>query len=276
MTHPLFDLTDRVALVSGAASGMGRQISLALAEVGADLVLADINEQGMKATASDINELGRRALPVVCDVSNVEQIRAMYAQVDQEYGRIDIVANVAGEGVRNHPLRLQSDEVQKALQDLVVGRYFSCREAGKRMLAQGRGSIINIVSIAGISALGRSHMAYSMAMGGVAQMTRELSTEWASQGVRVNAIVCAQITNQGLEERMAVDPNLRDSYLRGLPIGRLGKPEEIKGLAIFLASDASSFITGALIPLDGGNLAKNAGGSHPGMPHETVDDTASS
>jgi len=109
-----------------------------------------------------------------------------------------------------------------------------------------------------------------MAMAAVGHMTRELSTEWASRGVRVNAIVCAQITNKGLEERMAGDPNLRDAYLRGLPIGRLGRPEEIKGLAIFLASDASSFITGALIPLDGGNLAKNAGGSHPGMPGATT------
>ncbi|MCL4861753.1 MAG: SDR family oxidoreductase [Caldilineaceae bacterium] len=87
--------------------------------------------------------------------------------------------------------------------------------------------------------------------------------------MRVNAIVCAQITNHDLEVRMAADPNLAASYLRGLPIGRLGRPEEIKGVAIFLASDASSFTTGALIPLDGGNLAKNAGGSHPGMPGAT-------
>jgi len=159
--------------------------------------------------------------------------------------------------------------VQLAYQNLVVGRYICTQEAAKRMLAQGRGSIMSIVSIAGITALGRSHIAYSMAMAAVGQMTRELSTEWASGGVRVNAIVCAQITNKGLEERMVADPNLRDAYLRGLPIGRLGRSEDIKGLAIFLASDASSFITGAFIPLDGGNLAKNASGSHPGMPHPT-------
>lgn len=276
MTHPLFDLTDRVALVSGAASGMGRQMALGLAEVGADLVLADINQAGMEATAHDISRLGRRALPVLCDVSKPEQIRAMFATLDRGYGRIDVLGNVAGEGVRAQPLALHEEQMQRAFQNLVVGRYITTQEAAKRMIAQGKGSIINIVSIAGLTALGRSHVAYSMAMGAVAQMTRELSTEWASSGVRVNAIVCAQITNKGLEERMVVDSNLRDSYLRGLPIGRLGKPEEIKGLAIFLASDASSFITGALIPLDGGNLAKNAGGSHPGMPHETIDDTASS
>jgi len=269
MTHALFDLSGRVALVSGAASGMGRQMALALAEVGADLVLADINQAGMDATAHEIEKLGRRALPVICDISNPDQIRAMYAKVDQEYGRIDVLGNVAGEGVRADPLELTDAQVQLAYQNLVVGRYICTQEAAKRMLAQGRGSIMSIVSIAGITALGRSHIAYSMAMAAVGQMTRELSTEWASGGVRVNAIVCAQITNKGLEERMTSDPNLRDAYLRGLPIGRLGRSEDIKGLAIFLASDASSFITGAFIPLDGGNLAKNASGSHPGMPHPT-------
>lgn len=274
MTHPLFDLSDRVALVSGAASGMGRQMALALAEVGADLVLADINQAGMEATAHDISQLGRRAVPVLCDVSNPDQIRAMFATLDREYGRIDVLGNVAGEGVRGHPLELTEAQMQTSFQNLVIGRYIATQEAAKRMMAHGKGSIMSIVSIAGISALGRSHIAYSMAMAAVGQMTRELSTEWASSGVRVNAIVCAQITNKGLEERMAIDHNLRDAYLRGLPIGRLGQPEEIKGLAIFLASDASSFITGALIPLDGGNLAKNAGGSHPGMPQDTVADRA--
>ena len=262
MTHPLFDLTDRVALVSGAASGMGRQMAQALAEVGADLVLADINEVGMQEAAAEIEQLGRRAVPVLCDVSNVEQIQAMYSQVDQAYGRIDVVANVAGEGVRNHPLQLNEEEVQKALQDLVVGRFFSCQEAGKRMLKQGKGSIINIVSIGGLTALGRSHIAYSMAMGGTAQMTRELSTEWASRGVRVNSIVLAQIMNPGMQARVDEEPRLKEQWLRGLATGRLGKPEDVKGPAIFLASDACSWVTGTMLPLDGGNLAMNAGASY--------------
>jgi NAD(P)-dependent dehydrogenase (short-subunit alcohol dehydrogenase family) len=269
MTHPLFDLTGRVALVSGAASGMGRAMSIAFAEVGADLVLADINSVGMQETAHTIEKLGRRALPVVCDISNGEQIRAMYAKLDKEYGKIDILGNVAGEGVRADPLEITEDQLRLAYQNLVVGRFVCTQEAGRRMLKQGKGSIMSIVSIGGINALGRWHYAYGMAMAAVAQMTRDLSTEWASSGVRVNGIICAQVTNKGLEERMAADPNLRDAYLRGLPIGRLGQPDDIKGLAIFLASDASSWITGTLMPLDGGNLSKNAGGSHPGMPGYT-------
>ena len=129
------------------------------------------------------------------------------------------------------------------------------------MLAAGKGSIINIGSLASITALGRGHFAYSMGMGSIAQMTRELSTEWSGRGVRVNAILPAQVVNKGLEARMAADPNLRDKFLSGIPAGRFGKPDDIKGVAIFLASDASAWVTGVLLPMDGGNLAMNAGGS---------------
>ena len=265
MTHPLFDLTGRVAIVSGAASGMGRITSLGFAEVGADVVLLDINEAGAQETAHEIEKMGRRALPIYCDISDPDQIRAAFERVDSELGRVDVLSNIAGEGIRNDPLDLTENEIQQVMQNLVVGRYICTQEAAKRMMAQGRGSIFSIVSIAGLSALGRGHIAYSMAMGAVAAMTRELSTEWSSLGVRVNAIVCAQIMNQDLKERIAADPVLGASYLRGLPIGRMGDPTDIKGPAIFLASDASGWMTGALIPLDGGNLAKNVSGSHPGI-----------
>jgi NAD(P)-dependent dehydrogenase (short-subunit alcohol dehydrogenase family) len=268
MTHPLFDLSGRVALVSGAASGFGRAIALGLAESGADLMLADINADGLQQTAADIQELGQRAASAVCDVTDLDQIRALYEQLDQTYGRIDVLANVAGPAVAGKPEEIAIEDVQKTMQWLVVSRFYCCQQGGRRMLAAGKGSIINIGSLASITALGRGHVAYSMAMGAVAQMTRELSTEWSSRGVRVNAILPAQVptANNSLNERMAVDPKLRDKFLRGIPAGRLGLSDDIKGLAILLASDASSWITGALIPLDGGNLAKNAGGSHPGMP----------
>ena len=196
------------------------------------------------------------------------QIRAMFAQLDREFGKIDILGNVAGPAKGGTPEEIPLENIEQTLQSLVIGRFCCCQEAGRRMLAAGKGSIINIGSLASITALGRGHIAYSMAMGAVAQMTRELSTEWSSRGVRVNAILPAQVptANNSLNERMAADPNLRKFFLRGIPTGRLGVSDDIKGLAILLASDASSWITGALIPLDGGNLAKNAGGSHPGMP----------
>jgi len=146
-------------------------------------------------------------------------------------------------------------------QSLVFGRFCMCQEAGRRMLAAGGGSIVNIGSLASTTALGRGHVAYSMAMGAVVQMTRELSTEWAGRGVRVNAILPAQVMNPSLEKRIAADPTLEAKWLSGIPRGRMGRPTDIQGLAVLLASDASSWITGALIPMDGGNLAVNAGGT---------------
>ncbi len=261
MAYPLFDLTGRVALVSGAAQGMGRAMAIGFAEVGADVMIADINADGLNATAAYIRKLGRRAIPVLCDVTQIDQIRAMYAQLDKEFGRIDVLGNVAGPGKLAMPEDISIEDMEKVVYGLVVARFCCCQEAGRRMLAAGKGSIINISSIGGVTALGRGNFAYSVGMGGVAQMTRELSTEWSGRGVRVNAILPAQVINPGLTERMKADPNLEAQFLRGIPIGRFGQPDDIKGLAIFLGSDASSWITGAIIPMDGGNLALNAGGT---------------
>jgi NAD(P)-dependent dehydrogenase (short-subunit alcohol dehydrogenase family) len=261
MKSDYFNLSGRVALVSGAASGMGRAMSLALAEYGADLMVVDRNVEGVERTAHEIVQIGRRATPVRCDVSQPEQIRAMFAQLDRDFGQIDFLGNVAGDSIMGKPEEMPIDDLLAVLQNLVVGRFCMCQEAGRRMLARGRGSIVNIGSLASLTALGRGHIAYSMAMGAVAQMTRELSTEWAGAGVRVNAILPAQVMNTGLEERMKTDPSLRQTWLRGIPAGRFGNPDDIRGLAVLLASDASSWITGALIPMDGGNLALNGGGS---------------
>jgi NAD(P)-dependent dehydrogenase (short-subunit alcohol dehydrogenase family) len=261
MIPPLFDLTDRVALVSGAAQGLGRAMALALAEFGADLLLADRNEAGARRTAEEITALGRRAAVVACDVSHPPQIRSLFARLDQEFGKIDFLGNVAGDTVLGRPEDISLDDVEQSWRNLVYGRFCMCQEGGRRMLARGRGSIVNIGSLASVTALGRGHIAYSMAMGAVAQMTRELSTEWSGRGVRVNAILPAQVVNPSLEVRMTADPQLRAKFLSGIPAGRLGHPDDIKGLAVFLASDASSWITGALIPMDGGNLAMNAGGT---------------
>lgn len=257
----MFDLSGRVALVSGAASGLGRAMCLALAEFGADLMLADLNTAGLEQTAQQIRELGRRAVPVTCNVSDPTPIRQMFDRLDAEFGRLDFLGNVAGEGILAAPEEITIEQLQTVLQNLVIGRFCMCQEGGRRMLRAGRGSIVNIGSLASITAMGRGHIAYSMAMGAVAQMTKELSTEWSSLGVRVNAILPAQVVNPSLEKRMAADPSMESVWLRGIPTGRLGRPDDIRGLSVFLASDASGWITGALIPMDGGNLALNGGGS---------------
>jgi NAD(P)-dependent dehydrogenase (short-subunit alcohol dehydrogenase family) len=255
----MFDLSGKVALVSGAAQGLGRATALALAEAGADLLLVDRNETGAGATGSSIEKLGCRAVIAKCDVADPVQIHQLFLRLDAEFGRIDFLGNIAGDGILGVPEAISLEDVERCWRNLVLGRFCMCQEAGRRMLAAGRGSIVNIASLASVTALGRGHIAYSMAMGGVAQMTRELSTEWAGRGVRVNAILPAQVLNPGLEQRMIADPTLHERFLGGIPAGRLGQPDDIKGLAVFLASDASGWITGALIPMDGGNLAANAG-----------------
>lgn len=266
MSHPLFDLSGRVAVVSGAANGMGRAMALAFAECGADLMLVDIDEAGLGHTAAQIESLGRRAVPAICDVTNISQVDTLFERLDQQFGQIDILGNVTGPSAVSAPEETTIEEVQLVVHGLAIARFRWCQQAGRRMLRAGRGSIINIGSIGGVTSLGRGQVAYGMAMAAVVQMTRDLSTEWSGRGVRVNAILPAQVLNAGLEQRIAADPALSDVFLRGIPAGRFGRPEDIKGLAVFLASDSASWITGAIIPMDGGNLAKNAGGSHPGMP----------
>ena len=261
MTSSLFDLTNKVAIVTGAAQGMGRAMSMALAEAGADLLLVDLNEAGVRQTAKSIATLGRRAEFAVLNVSEPNQVRALFQRLDAEFGRIDFLGNVAGESIMGAPEEISLEDVEQVWRNLVLGRFCACQEAGRRMLAAGRGSIVNIGSLASISALGRGHIAYSMAMGAVIQMTRELSTEWAGRGIRVNSILPAQVVNPNLEQRMAADPMIKQKWMEGIPAGRLGQPTDIQGLVVLLASEASSWITGALIAMDGGNLAMNAGGT---------------
>jgi NAD(P)-dependent dehydrogenase (short-subunit alcohol dehydrogenase family) len=265
----IFDLTGRVAVVSGAAQGMGQATALAVAEAGADVMLVDRNLPGVEATAEPIRRLGRKAVTSACNVSDPDAIAAMFRQVDAEFGRVDFLGNIAGDGHLAKPEDLTIDDLHRVLQNLVVGRFAMCQEAGRRMLARGRGSIMNIGSLASTTAMGRGHIAYSMAMGAVVQMTRELSTEWSSRGVRVNAVLPAQVVNPSLTARMQQDPTLEGRFLAGIPAGRLGRPNDIRGLAVLLASDASEWITGALIPIDGGNLAMNAGGT-PGHQQSKV------
>jgi NAD(P)-dependent dehydrogenase (short-subunit alcohol dehydrogenase family) len=261
MTHSMFDLSGKVAVVSGAAQGMGQATALAMAECGADVVLLDRNVAGAEATADQIAPTGRRTLVIGADLSDTDVVSDVFRQIDASFGRVDFLGNIAGDGHLSAPEDLEIADLHRVLQNLVVGRFAMCQEAGRRMLSQGTGSIMNIGSLASSTALGRGHIAYSMAMGAVIQMTRELSTEWSCRGVRVNAVTPAQVTNPSLLARMEKDPTLESRFISGIPAGRMGKPEDIKGLSVWLASDSSTWITGAIIPMDGGNMAMNAGGT---------------
>ena len=266
--NSMFDLAGRVAVVSGAAQGMGRATALAVADHGADVVLVDRNLPGAEATGARIRTIGRKVLASGCDTSDPAQIAVLFREVDSVFGRVDFLGNIAGDGHLARPEDLTMSDLHRVLQNLVVGRFAMCQEAGRRMLAARKGSIMNIGSLASTTALGRGHIAYSMAMGAVVQMTRELSTEWSCRGVRVNCVTPAQVVNPSLTARMQQDSTLEARFLKGIPAGRLGQPGDIQGLAVLLASDASAWITGAIIPLDGGNLAMNAGGTPGHQQHD--------
>ena len=267
MCSKIFDLSGKVSVVSGAAQGMGKAMAVALAEAGSDMAIVDLNGEGLSETASYIESIGRSVETFTVDVSDVDAIPGIFVRVMENCGRIDFLGNVAGgETVMGSSEDFKVEDFEKSIKSLVVGRFLMCREAGKIMLNQGSGSIVNIGSIGGISSLGRGQIAYQTAMGAVVQMTRSLATEWASRGVRVNAILPAQVLNPGLQRRIEETPEVLNTFLSGIPAGRLGDPDDIKGLSVLLASDAASWITGALIPMDGGNTALNAGGSYPGSP----------
>jgi NAD(P)-dependent dehydrogenase (short-subunit alcohol dehydrogenase family) len=261
VAESMFDLSGKVAVISGAAQGLGQAAAVAVAEHGADVALVDRNAEGAEATAETIRSLGRNVLVADTDVSDPVAIAELFRQVDSEFGRIDFLGNIAGDGCLSKPEDLPIEDLHRVFQNLVVGRFAMCQQAGRRMLNQGKGSIMNIGSLASSTALGRGHIAYSMAMGAVLQMTRELSTEWSHRGVRVNCVTPAQVTNPSLIARMEQDPNLQSQFLSGIPAGRMGTPTDISGLSVLLASDASEWITGAIIPMDGGNTAMNAGGT---------------
>ena len=152
----LFDLAGRTAVVTGSAQGMGRAMAIALAEAGADLVLLDRNEAGIEATADNIRQLGRNALPIAGDVTDTDHIDRVFAIVDRECGHVDILGNVAGEAKAGTAEEMTLADICTTFHNLVISRYYTCQLAGRRMLMQGKGSIMSIGSIAGVSSLGRN------------------------------------------------------------------------------------------------------------------------
>ncbi len=268
MSRSWFDLDGRVALVTGAGAngGIGHAIAVALAESGADLFLTDRNEAGLEQTGTEIRALGRRCSWLLTDHGNLEDITAMYVAFDAAFGQLDILVNNVAASVRKRPEQVAFAEWRKVLGIILDGTFLTTQEAGKRMiLRQQGGCIINVGSIAGSSALGRGNFVYSVGKGGINQFTRELAIEWAPHGIRVNAILPCQTLTPGMRPLLnSSEPKavwFREQALRGMPLGRFAEPEDMARAAVFLASDAARFITGHLLPVDGGNMAMNAAGS---------------
>ena len=261
-----FSLDGKKAVVTGAASGLSQAIAIGFAGAGADLVIADINHDGLNETARSIRALGQKAEVCPCDIADEAAVEALFKRVDAAYGRVDILLNGPFAFTREKPEKLTLADWNNAIAVCLTGFFLCAQQAGRRMIERGMGgSIISIGSIAGASALGRGNFPYSVAKAGVHQLTRELAVEWARHGIRVNALLPAQMrtpsVNRWLDDP-ATDPGLVAHLLKGIPMNRIGEAEDIVGPAIFLASEAAAFVTGTLLPVDGGNLALNAGGSH--------------
>jgi NAD(P)-dependent dehydrogenase (short-subunit alcohol dehydrogenase family) len=263
----LFRLDGRVALITGAGGAFGRAIAAGFAEVGARVFLTDRDAARLEETAAIVRAAGGTCATRPGDVGSTDDIDGVFEQLDQEFGQIDILVNNAGSNpMQGKPEEFPLDIWQDVLRTNLTGYFLFARAAGKRMIARGRGgSIVNVSSIASASSLGRGNLAYGTSKSGVNQLTRELAVEWAHRGIRVNAIQPCQFLNAGWRAMIA-DPNrsgLVERVLSGIPIGRMGNPEEIVGPVLFLVSDAASMVTGVLLPVDGGNLALNSTGSLP-------------
>jgi NAD(P)-dependent dehydrogenase (short-subunit alcohol dehydrogenase family) len=260
----IFDLSGRVAVVSGAGGGLGTAICAGLAGFGADVALIDVDGPTLEASAAGVEALGRVALVFEGDASDENAVKAAFAQVDEAFGKVDILVNLAYTPLFGRPEELSLADWERAFRINVTSYFLCCREAGNRMIGQGTGgSIVNMCSIGGTSAIGRGSYPYSISKGGIVMMTKELAVEWAKHRIRVNAIQPCQFLTPGLRHRLD-DPELgriKETFLSGIPLNRLGEPEEIVGPVVFLASDAAAMVTGVLLPVDGGNLALNAGGT---------------
>lgn len=265
MNPGLFDLTNRVAVVTGAGEGIGRAIAVGLAQHGANIVACDKEDATLTETIAKISDLGRAGLGVHCDVGKAADILQLFREVDRHFGQLDILINNVGNLERAKPVELSLAKLQSVLRTGVEASLLCSQLAFPRMAKHRRGSIINVSSIAGATALGRGNLSHSVNKAAIHGLTRELAVEWAKDGIRVNAILPCQTMTEGFQkwrDSPGFDQALMDRFLQGIPMNRLATPEDMVGPAVFLASDAAAMVTGTLLAVDGGNLAFNATGSH--------------
>ncbi len=246
----LFDLTSRVAIMTGAGRGLGRTMALALAAAGADLALASRSTPELESLVEEIEALGRRAIAVPTDITSPDACEALVAAAVERLGRLDILVNNAGTNVRKSALEITPDEYDFVIQTNLNGYFNGARAAGRRFVEQGSGKVINISSILGSVAL-PNQAAYASSKGAIDQLTKVLAIEWATANVQVNGLAPTYFETD-LTRPLYDDPERKAFIEERTPMGRWGQPHELAGAVIFLASDASDFVTGQTILVDGG------------------------
>ena len=249
----LFDLTGRVALVTGGARGLGEASSRTLARLGAVIVLSDIDAEAASATADRLStETGAQVLGRGCDVTDPDAVDRLVSGLIEELGRLDILVNNAGIHRRVDPLDYAPEDVEAILAVNFRGAFQVAARVGREMTRLGGGSIVNISALGGgIAGLGRAGSVYCMTKGGLVSLTRELAAEWGSSGVRVNALAPGWIRTP-MTEALQNNSERSARVMARVPLGRWGEADDVAGAVAFLASDASAYITGHTIPVDGG------------------------
>ena len=254
MLERMFDLTDRIALVTGGNGGIGLGMARGLGQAGATVIIVGRNAEKSAQALRELQGLGIRAEAQACDVTDEAAVAALFAQVDATHGRLDILVNNAGSTVRKPPQDFTLDDWNSVMDLNLTGAFLCARAAYALMRKAGRGKVINIGSI--MSLFGAPYApAYCASKGGIVQLTKSLALAWAKDNIQANAVLPGWIDTEltvGAREQVA---GLNERVLARTPAGRWGVPQDLAGIAVFLASPASDFVTGAAIPVDGGYSA---------------------
>ncbi|MGD0629909.1 MAG: glucose 1-dehydrogenase [Terracidiphilus sp.] len=253
MSSQLLDLNDKVAVITGGTSGIGRALALGLAQAGAHVIATARRQQQVDETATEIEKIGRQTLRLTSDVCDRGSLESLLSEALVRFGKVDILVNCAGRIKRTPTLTMAEEEWTAILDTNLTGTLRACQVFGKHMLERGYGRIVNIASLNSFVALNEV-AAYAASKAGVASLTRSLAVEWSRKGVTVNAIAPGVFRTELNAQLLDSTPRGQELLMR-TPMGRFGKTEELVGAAIYLASDAASFVTGQTLVVDGGFLA---------------------
>jgi len=242
--------------VTGAARGLGQAAAIGLATYGADVVAIDLAAETCADTCREIEALGRTCRTYACDVADEKAVEAVVSRIAADFGRIDILVNIAGITARIPTVEIPPEKVRRLTEVNYFGMFWMCKEIGKLMLARGSGNIVNMSALGGgLLGTGRGNAAYSATKGAIAALTKELACEWGDKGIRVNAVAPCWFQTDMNATSIFANKHFMDQVLTKLPMRRIGQPHELVGPIVFLASEASSMITGLVLPVDGGAAA---------------------